>query len=1145
MKYIVTILLFACSFLAQAQDEYYRTIDWKFYPDSIVMIAQDTYSMKAIPIDYNDPAAISRNVGGYVVDFIGHRYIVIDSTATTLTVWDEYSTGEAPQTDQVARCYRSVSDGEGEYIGSVDYSPLDMSARWRLNGADNELLYQMADTLSYLEPIRATTYLSADDTVLVTLKYLRDSAFKANAEETILGINDDKYVTPHTARVKDELLNVPYIGANSDVDLDTFNIKANRADLQILRLDSTYVSDSMEVKGGSYFNKFESTIETILGNDSIWQLSKSPQNKHGIVSRDSSVIAYNSGTRTLTVTPTGNSWRYYFKGFYYDIDTVISVTHPDVTSEYFLYFDENNELQFTTDVWNILTDVTIADIYYDAGLNEGIAQDERHGDDINLQAHVIFHETIGTRKISGLGASGYTVQPVSPTDADNTFALAAGVIADEDIEHTMSALADNGPYIVLYRSGATGVWTWEQNAVPFASGTYIQNNEFTGATWQLTDLANNEYVNIWVCKIGAVDALYQTIIIVDQDAHTTADEADAQTLSSQNLGTFPFEELELIYKITFRTSAAYGSTGKCRIYSVKEEVGNLISVAQSQAINSHPNLNTLLWSDAGHTGDANTLAAFDGTGLATYETNNADDWNNTVDSIPELRADINANTGKDTTGIYHANRTALNLVSGTNTGDQTLSGLGGVSGSGTDGYLPNWNGTTALENSPVYTDGTNVGIGTTTLTDKLNINGSTYFGGNITFLSDNLRTISQGADNGSFVVRSSTMDKTGASLFMSGEDRASNAGKFTIRYGGESTSSNGASSGVFEVFRNKEASIVDENVFTLNNDGTGYFKYTVSHAAATSDSQSALLSQVKSVAHDTLQVALDSINNNIRPDITSLQSSSHPALTLAGTPDYITLSGQQITRGLVDLSTDVSGSSLTSGYLPYWNGTALSNSNIRIDGVSNIFRYSATDYGRIAYGAPSQGKSLDIIYYSTGTSRALTDEGFGHGAGVQYVGEDASNNQSALLFDYGSRYTNTDATQAVYFRELTGTAGAGPSTRVKLAAGGNFLINTTTDNTVDKLQVNGTVTHSAATTDTQSALLGQFVSNETPSGLINGSNAIYTTANNYISGSTRVYVDGVRQELGLHYTETGSNQITIDSGYILQTGDRMIIDYIK
>jgi len=46
---------------------------------------------------------------------------------------------------------------------------------------------------------------------------------------------------------------------------------------------------------------------------------------------------------------------------------------------------------------------------------------------------------------------------------------------------------------------------------------------------------------------------------------------------------------------------------------------------------------------------------------------------NFADSV-SLNSAVAANTGKDTTGIYHANRTDLNLVSGSNTGDQSLTG---------------------------------------------------------------------------------------------------------------------------------------------------------------------------------------------------------------------------------------------------------------------------------------------------------------------------------------------------------------------------------------------------------------------------------------------------------------------------------------
>ena len=94
--FIISLLISVCSF-AQT-DEYYRSVDWKFYPDSIVQLTDSTYQLVANPFDYNDPGAINRTVGNYVVDFVGHRFKVIDSTATKITVLDIYNTGQAPQT---------------------------------------------------------------------------------------------------------------------------------------------------------------------------------------------------------------------------------------------------------------------------------------------------------------------------------------------------------------------------------------------------------------------------------------------------------------------------------------------------------------------------------------------------------------------------------------------------------------------------------------------------------------------------------------------------------------------------------------------------------------------------------------------------------------------------------------------------------------------------------------------------------------------------------------------------------------------------------------------------------------------------------------------------------------------------------------
>ena len=58
---------------------------------------------------------------------------------------------------------------------------------------------------------------------------------------------------------------------------------------------------------------------------------------------------------------------------------------------------------------------------------------------------------------------------------------------------------------------------------------------------------------------------------------------------------------------------------------------------------------------------------------------------------------------------------------------QYLTGItsGGISGLGTYGYIPRWNGTTSLNNSAIYQNGSNVGIGTTSPTSTLSVGSST------------------------------------------------------------------------------------------------------------------------------------------------------------------------------------------------------------------------------------------------------------------------------------------------------------------------------------------------------------------------------------------------------------------------------------
>lgn len=68
---------------------------------------------------------------------------------------------------------------------------------------------------------------------------------------------------------------------------------------------------------------------------------------------------------------------------------------------------------------------------------------------------------------------------------------------------------------------------------------------------------------------------------------------------------------------------------------------------------------------------------------------------------------------------------------------------------------------------------------------------------------------------------------------------------------------------------------------------------------------------------------------------------------------------------------------------------------------------------------------------------------------------------------------------------------------------------------------------------------GTRVNGETPTGATNGTNAVYTLADNYQSGTTAVYLNGLRET---HYTETGLDTITFDDPPI--AGDTINVDYL-
>jgi hypothetical protein len=85
-------------------------------------------------------------------------------------------------------------------------------------------------------------------------------------------------------------------------------------------------------------------------------------------------------------------------------------------------------------------------------------------------------------------------------------------------------------------------------------------------------------------------------------------------------------------------------------------------------------------------------------------------------------APISCNAASEGTQ-YYSTSGAMFYCNGSSWTQLAISGSG-LTGSGTTNYLPKWTGSTALGNSSIYETGGSIGIGTTSPSEKLNVNGS-------------------------------------------------------------------------------------------------------------------------------------------------------------------------------------------------------------------------------------------------------------------------------------------------------------------------------------------------------------------------------------------------------------------------------------
>lgn len=322
-----------------------------------------------------------------------------------------------------------------------------------------------------------------------------------------------------------------------------------------------------------------------------------------------STVSYNLATRKLTVSGT---FDVYNQGTKYSKSSITEeVIHGTSIGLYYVYYaGATLTVSAVNTEWDFSIHTPVAIIYYNgtaattlwAGA-EAIVFEERHGVTMDWATHENLHHSIGTLVDgAGFALSGtYEVATGTGGLAATSYGVDAGIIMDEDLRTSITALSDNAgvgnQYPVFYRVGTGSEWRWYINNLPLL----IQNNnllynQLNGSTWQLTEISsNNTYMNMYLCavpyKTSGSGSSYKFIWIMGQNTYSTLLAAEGESIQDLNLTGTPFSEIAPLWKVTLRYATTYSTaSGKARIEATTKIVGTRLSISATFNPQDHNNL---------------------------------------------------------------------------------------------------------------------------------------------------------------------------------------------------------------------------------------------------------------------------------------------------------------------------------------------------------------------------------------------------------------------------------------------------------------------------------------------------------------------------------------------------------------------------
>ena len=271
-----------------------------------------------------------------------------------------------------------------------------------------------------------------------------------------------------------------------------------------------------------------------------------------------STFSFDDGTMTFTLDTSGGTIDYYINNVLYSVAGPDTVQITDTEGQWYIYY-VGETLTASQTQWGFDdTKAFVCSLYWDATNNTAILfAPEFHTWEWPDSMNEYLHEGYGTRWFAGL----------TTTISGDNLNVTAGEIYDEDQEieieddDTPDSWFDqpltplSAP--ILYKDGASGAWRKiAASTTPvYLDTNVLQWNEWTGATWQLSDVSLNRYSAYFV--FASSDLNYPVYIVMGQfdDATLAAIREDANPVHL-DFTDLPSAEHKLLARVIVQRKVA-------------------------------------------------------------------------------------------------------------------------------------------------------------------------------------------------------------------------------------------------------------------------------------------------------------------------------------------------------------------------------------------------------------------------------------------------------------------------------------------------------------------------------------------------------------------------------------------------------------